>query len=820
MTHAFTHPNNNPPISGWARTLLKMAMVVLLALPCSLPAARQTDDDRIAQIEFRSVTVGDALRILSEQSDFNVVASEKAARIPVTMFLRNVRPLEVLEAMSKTYNLWYRRDPKSRIVRVYTVDEFRLGEVDYSQEQTEVFTLKHEMNVLDTATAISDLFGERVILQMGSENDYQILSDLAQRFQRFNIIDSQSRLSTTGSGTARGRSGGGFGGGGSGGGGIGQGGIGGSGFGALNGRFGGVGGQRQRRQREATGETALSTEEVEEEMTRTEKLLGAIQEKRVVLEATRRTAPIYVTLIRRQNRLVVRTRDQDALEQIRQLIDKIDTDMATLLLEVKVLQVDLTDGYDSVFEFAVDAGNTAISKGNTNFATTPDTVAVPGVKTNPDGTAEEVTVAEKLGPAIINGLASTAPALGNPALLATLVSENFRARLQLMEREGRVTEVATPMLFTTNQEVSRIFIGEERPITTDVDVTCPSVGSGLVSTNTSVVCERDPQVEIRNIGDTLLLTPTINADGSVNIRMVIEQAATCLGCGSIPVPGNVDTTQTVAVDTVQTRTYTGSIVAQHSQPVAVGGLINERAEDTEEKVPVLGDIPLLGRLFRDEFQRRRRTELVIIVRPFVIESPSRTAQVSEGWLRQQSVHPALGNRARTLDVYKNPYDQHRGYELQAPYKTYGGQDAMDRYNRKDGYWESKHWPAAEEDALLADEVQQTYMKLTRHAAKAVRTADHTVANDFKIRLRPAPPRHVVRLTPNLEALPLASWGRGGLTVTALQLTNLSGRSLRIDPEALHGDWLAATVEKPDLPPGDNTYLYLISAGSFREALER
>ena len=769
--------NHRPPHLIW------MLLAACLTAGTATAQVPLRDGDRIARIEFRNVTVGDALRILSDRSGLNVVASQKAAKIPVTMFLKNVRPLDVLEAMAKTYNLWYRKDPRSGIVRVYTVEEFRLGKVDYARERTEVFTLKNQMNLIDAATAIQDLYGQRVVLNFGSENDFQILSDLALRFQRFNIIDSQSRLSTTMGQRGTGGFGGGFGG-------SFGGGFGGGFFGV--GRGGLFGGMRGRQGQEATGRTEVRPEEVERELAGTEKLLGGVREREAVLEATRRTAPIYVTLIRRQNRLVVRTRDQDALDQIHQLIEKIDTDTATLLLEVKVLQVNLGDDYNSVFDFALDKGKVTIGK-------------------NSQGQNFTTLALENLDTATQTALQTTA--IGNPALLAALIGKQFKARLELLEKEGRVTALATPMLLTANQEVSRIFIGREEPIVTGYtaqNAQTQAAGNTVVIQNPLLV----PQFETRNLGKTLILTPTINADGSIDLRIMIEDSVLA-GQKIVKVPVN-DQLQEGSVDVVANRTYSGTIAIQDGQEAAIGGLIEESAKDEERKVPVLGDIPLLGNLFKDEIQSRTRTELVILVKPRLIEKPDQTETVSRQWLREQSVHPALDHPDRTLGIYKNPYGTHRGYELQEPYKTYPGQDAMDRYNRKDGYW------AKPEARVIqpADATQRLYLELTRYAARAVRKIGYELENDLGIVRRPDPPKQPVFLTPQLEAIPLASWRRGGLTVTALRLVNRSAQAVVFDAKALHGDWLVATVEKPTLAPGERTYLYLISAGDFREALQR
>ena len=135
---------------------LFVAIALTLAmLPTSLatatPKNRANPGQVIEQIEFRDITVGDALRILSEQSNLNIIASKEAADIHVTMFLRRVSSIEVIEALAKTYNLWYQRDFDSNIVRLYTVKEYRLEQVEFKKEETEIFTLKNAKNALDLA---------------------------------------------------------------------------------------------------------------------------------------------------------------------------------------------------------------------------------------------------------------------------------------------------------------------------------------------------------------------------------------------------------------------------------------------------------------------------------------------------------------------------------------------------------------------------------------------------------------------------------------------------------------------------------------------
>ena len=67
----------------------------------------------ISELDFQDITVGDALRILAKQSDLNFISSKDAAKVEMTLFLRDIKPMEVLDAMAKTYNLWYQQDKNS-----------------------------------------------------------------------------------------------------------------------------------------------------------------------------------------------------------------------------------------------------------------------------------------------------------------------------------------------------------------------------------------------------------------------------------------------------------------------------------------------------------------------------------------------------------------------------------------------------------------------------------------------------------------------------------------------------------------------------------
>ena len=85
----------------------------------------------------------------------NIAASLAANKVKVNLFLRNVRPMDVLENLTKTHDLYYRIDEASGIVRIYTTEEYERNLASFRDEQTKVITLLYP-NPVDVAVAIRD----------------------------------------------------------------------------------------------------------------------------------------------------------------------------------------------------------------------------------------------------------------------------------------------------------------------------------------------------------------------------------------------------------------------------------------------------------------------------------------------------------------------------------------------------------------------------------------------------------------------------------------------------------------------------------------
>ena len=584
-------------------------------------------DKRLETIEFSDIPLAEAMRLFAEQSGLNVITSAEAGKTMLTVYLKHVTAISALEAIVKANGLFYRVEPNSGIVRIATLKEYEKDLSSFREEQTRVFTLLYP-NPTAVAQVIQQVFGDRVQLSR-ADADVEDLIDLSRRFSRFDLVAGRS-LGLGGSGGAKQSNGqsnssSGFGGG--------------QGRSGSLGGFGGTGangtgfGNQNAQGRNATPQLgrdsqALSNMSAEEIQTIENQLAqdGQLNEVTQADLMQRREATIYVSTIRRNNQVIVRTGDTRSMEQIAALVTQLDVPTPTVLLEVKVLRVILADGFNSAFEYFGGSGKAASAMSDGSLAP-----AFQGAS----------TVARSLGDGL--GVSGGVPG----ALTFQMVDKNFRVRMQLLQSKNCVTALATPLILTANNEVSRIFVGDTLPFT--VGFTPSQVLSSVGAVNGAVAAT--PITELRDVGQSLLITPNINADRTVTLRIVEENSERVLGGSSIPVPASTGSGVTnISVDTVRRRTISGTVVAQDGMAVALGGMIEESVSDARDQIPVLGNIPGLGILFRRQASNRSRSELVVIVRPYVFNTPTESAATSEFMLGELSTHPNSPTATGTMNL--------------------------------------------------------------------------------------------------------------------------------------------------------------------------
>ena len=557
-------------------------------------------EPRMEVIDLRQVPLADVSRILSEASGLNVVSSVEAGKTIVSLYLANVEPRAALEALCRSHNLWFRDDEKSGIIRIHTPEEYQRDLGSFQEELTETFDLRFP-NAEALGNAIRDLFGNRVRINQNSQQEQmQETQELQQRFQRFDILDGRSQQLGFSSNQGGGNSQNGL-----------NGGNNRNGSNSLNSlfgagqqqnfgnRFGNVQNQQQAIQPQRI--EGLSAEEIQSlQVSAAEERTAAVQ--RLLDERV----DIFVTVIQRLNKVLVRTSDSQAMEQIHKLMLSIDVPTPTVLLEVKILRVRLDQGYRSAVDYLFNDGTTQIGFGT--------------------------------GAAVAGDLAFR------------YASGSFSARIQIMEEKGQVRVVSTPTLLIANNEVSRLFIGEERPLNRSFNG-----GAVVPGAANNVVVNGSTDIEFRPVGTTLLITPNINADKTVTLRLLQENSNINVNGASVLVPDNNGFSRQT-VDTVQSRTVSGTVVAKDQVPVVIGGLIDTNFTDTREQVPLLGNIPLVGILFGKRQDTKTRDELVLLISPHIIDGREGGAAASQHFLESNDVR---GDRSFTIEkTVRDRLEQH------------------------------------------------------------------------------------------------------------------------------------------------------------------
>lgn len=595
---------------------MRPARILALLLVAALPAAAQGKPFRgemheIKRLELKGAKVVDGIRLIAEISGLNVVSTEEAGKTTATLYLQDVTAGRAVETLCKVAGLWYRRDEDTQTFRVMTTKEFGKDHIIYRKDQIKVFTLQHP-NAIVIGTAIEDLFGERVELSLGIDEEEAI--DLPAGF---NLSSQGTGVggAARGLGTDRG---------------YGYGGYGRAGSRTERDRF--LRRATRGRGRGARGGRAGESERVvDEELTpdqieRLEAVPGGGEATAEQLRAISRQDPtIYVTVNRQHNLVVVRTSDTDAMNEVERLVAELDRPTPQVLLEMKILALDIGDGFRSIFDIEY-TGGTSTSGPATDTQTNP---LLPGATTSPR-----------------NVFGSGLFDLADSTLVYQFLNNNIRARLQLLENENRVEILATPLVLASNNRPARMFVGEERVLTTGVDTDVVTSATGPVTQTIT------PVTETRDVGNTLIVVPKINADRTVTLFLLQDTSQVLEDSASIPVPAQGGGVEEFPIDTVETANLQATVVAKDGMTLAVGGLIRVEFLETEEKVPVLGDIPILRFFFRKKVKTRDKRELILLIKPRVLFTPAEADAVTRERVKALTEHPYVeaGDRAYTKEI--------------------------------------------------------------------------------------------------------------------------------------------------------------------------
>ncbi len=185
----------------------------------------------------------------------------------------------------------------------------------------------------------------------------------------------------------------------------------------------------------------------------------------------------------------------------------------------------------------------------------------------------------------------------------------FLARF--LETTGDGNVLSTPNLLTLDNEEAKIVIGQNVPFVTGQFTNTGSGGGSGGSVNPFQTIER------KDVGLTLRVKPQISENGTV--RLQIFQEVSSVQASSVNSPSGLITNK---------RSIESNVVVEDGGIIVLGGLLSDEFSGNQDKVPGLGDVPLFGNLFKSEARSRKKTNLMVFLRPMVVRDAQQTESLS------------------------------------------------------------------------------------------------------------------------------------------------------------------------------------------------
>ena len=321
--------------------------------------------------------------------------------------------------------------------------------------------------------------------------------------------------------------------------------------------------------------------------------LGEISEKLKPETAGETTGKPQTILIRADESLnaLVLLAEPDVVATLEDIVRQLDVPRAQVMVEAAIVEVsgDITDALG--VQWAVDGRGSTGGLGGTNFSGTGLSVGRVLQAIQDSGSDTDNNTLANLPDGAIIGLGTD-----SFGVLITALSANSKSNL-----------LSTPSLLTLDHQKAEILVGQNVPFQTGSFTTS---GSGADNPFTTI--------ERQDIGVTLKVTPHINE--GANLRLEIEQEISSIA----PTSQGVN-----AVDLITNkRSIKSTILAENGQVIVLGGLIQDDVTQADSKVPLLGDIPLVGALFRSTKETRIKRNLMVFLRPTVVRDGAGLAALS------------------------------------------------------------------------------------------------------------------------------------------------------------------------------------------------
>jgi general secretion pathway protein D len=321
-----------------------------------------------------------------------------------------------------------------------------------------------------------------------------------------------------------------------------------------------------------------------------------------ILEGT-----VTITADKATNSLIVVASPGD-YETVKDVIQKLDIRRRQVYVEAAIIEMGLNKARELGFEFqatnmnSIENNNTRQAIGGTNF-----------------GNIGNVIANGPVGLAALTGL--NVGAVKGTFTFKGVEYLNVGALLHALQTDTDVNVLSTPNILTTDNQKAEIMVGENIPFVTGQSQTAATGGQIL------------SQIDRRDVGISLKITPQITSEDNVRLDVYQEISDITTTPGLNPNIVGPSTTK---------RAATTTVVVRDRQTMVIGGLIQDKVNSTTSKVPLLGDIPILGWLFKYNTTTVQKVNLMIFITPYIVKNESDVAELTK-------------NKADAIEKFREKY---------------------------------------------------------------------------------------------------------------------------------------------------------------------
>jgi len=296
--------------------------------------------------------------------------------------------------------------------------------------------------------------------------------------------------------------------------------------------------------------------------------------------------------------------DPTEMSEIMEIVHNLDVRRTQVLIEAAIVEISLDNSLNWGVDFAgVDTSGDAVPLIST--ALSPSIAAlIKALSGTTDSSGNPIPVVP----------IAAASALTSPGIAVAKLSTNgfsFAAVLQAIATNTNANLLSTPSILTLDNAEAKILVGQEVPFRT-----------GTFTTNANGADNPFTTIQRKDVGITLTVTPHIH-DGTA-VRLDVKQEVSNLVLSSLAAV-STDTLSDVVTNKREIKT---TVLAEDKETIVLGGLIEDDIQDTKKKVPLLGDIPLLGKLFQNVQTQHTKKSLLVFLRPSVLHNVQEVTDVT------------------------------------------------------------------------------------------------------------------------------------------------------------------------------------------------